>query len=118
MSKVSKKIKNFLYKVDEICLNAEKVNPEDCTAIIDHSLGLAFLVYDPEDANFFQEKMKDKWPILKEKSHLKQKDADDIISIIQEQLSKTSHPEEKLSHTYIKHVQNKINKSIESLNNI
>lgn len=118
MSKVTNRMKSFLYKVEEICLNLEKASAEECTAIIDHSLALSFLIYDPEDANFFQKKMEDKWPILKEKSHLKQKDADDIISMIQEQLSKTSHPEEKLSNTYIKHVENKINKSVESLNKI
>ncbi|MCF7795055.1 hypothetical protein K9M50_01725 [Patescibacteria group bacterium] len=115
MSKITKKLEVFIAKVEKVCSQNENVNPEDCTKIIDYSLSLSFLIYDPEDANLFKKKMNEKWSILKEKSHLKKADAEDILSIIDKQLNKTLNPEDILDKTYIKHVKGVIKGSTRAL---
>jgi hypothetical protein len=115
MSKITKELKVFISKIDQICLEAKNGKPTDYIAIIDYSLALSFLIYDPEDAKLFLEKMSPRWAKIKEISPLDNEDAQDIINIIEAQLSKISDPEEGLSDNYINHVKKIIKKSSKSL---
>lgn len=115
MSRITENLETFLAKAEKICTNPKNVNSKNYTEIIDSSLSLSFLIYEPEDAKLFQEKMEEFWQILIEKSHLENKDANEIISIIKEQLKQTSYPEEKLDNNFIKHAQKVIKKSTEKL---
>ena len=115
MSEITEKLNKFIEKVELICSkNDDENKSQRYTNILDFCLATASLIYDPEDARFFQNKMQDKWPKIKEMSHLKDQDAQEIIDIINEQLEKAKKPK-AINDTYIIHVKNRLIKNIKSL---